>query len=109
MRKIPLFLGIVVMLNAIVSTSFNAVAEKFNTLYFQGEVAEPSCYFDLSAVSCFDPLTRQFSTQDIQTKILTKSMLSGDILTVPTKFKQINVLLVKQLEGNELLVSLNYN
>lgn len=105
MLKAPLFIALI--LSAVVSVEANA--GKYSTLYFQGGITSPSCNFDLHTVSCNDPMTHQVTTQNIQAKRLVINMLSGEVISVSSNFKQIKIILVKQLEINEVLVSLNYN
>lgn len=108
MLKVSLFGVTTVMLSAVISC--NVIAKTgFSTLSFQGEIAEASCYFDLSTISCYDQNFNQFRTKVIQPKILLNAMHSGEKLVLSTKFKQVNNLILSQKNETEAILSLHYN
>lgn len=108
MLKVSLFGVTTVMLSAVISCNVIAKTE-FRTLSFQGEIAEPSCYSDLSTISCYDQNFNQFLTQVIQPKILPNAMYSGEKRVLLTQFKKINNLVFSRKNENEVILVLHYN
>ncbi|WP_198781464.1 hypothetical protein [Shewanella putrefaciens] len=93
-----------------VSLSFGSAAKsEFNTLTFQGEIAEPGCYSNFSSISCYDQNLHQFTTLAIQTRLLTTTMSVGDRSAILTDFEQINYSTLDKVEEGQVLLSLNYN
>ncbi|MEL4293585.1 hypothetical protein [Shewanella xiamenensis] len=94
---------LIVGLNSVVA------ATESSTLTFRGEVAEPSCYSDLSSISCYNQSTHQFDTQAISFNFSEITSLDGIAKNIPTNFSQINSLAFNRLDRNEVMISFNYN
>ncbi|ACK48561.1 hypothetical protein [Shewanella baltica] len=108
MMKIT-FLDIAIIM-ASTFLSFNAVAQnKPNTISFYGMLAEPSCYSDLSTVSCYDTDSNELTVQEILPVIVFNIMFIGQIYAVPTEFKQVNSIDFTRTHETEIILSLNYN
>ena len=108
MLKVSLFGVTTVMLSAVISCNVIAKTE-FRTLSFQGEIAEPSCYSDLSTISCYDQNFNQFISQTITPQVYANSIDSDKILVISTQFKQINNLVFSRKNENEVILALHYN
>ena len=108
MLKVSLFGVTTVMLSAVISCNVIAKTE-FRTLSFQGEIAEPSCYSDLSTISCYDQNLNQFISQTITPQVYENYIDSDKILVISTQFKQINNLVFSRKNENEVILALHYN
>ncbi|OUS50705.1 hypothetical protein BM607_015845 [Shewanella sp. SACH] len=106
MLKITLFC--VIMVSGVIH--FNVRAEtEFRTLSFLGEIAEPSCYSDLSTISCYDQNLNQFISQAIIPQVFVNTIHSDKKLVISTEFKQLNNLVFSRKNEGEVIISLNYN
>ncbi|WP_217557701.1 hypothetical protein [Vibrio metschnikovii] len=98
----------VVMASGVINFNVKAEAE-FSTLSFQGEIAEPSCYYDLSTISCYDQNLNEFISQTIMPQLFKNTMKSENKIIISTKFKQINNLFFSREKDGGVTLSLNYN
>ncbi len=108
MLKVSLFGVTTVMLSAVISCNVIAKTE-FRTLSFQGEIAEPSCYSDLSTISCYNQKSEKFISQDIHVEVLLSDMLNHDNKVFASKLGQINKLVIYRLDSNTSILSIIYN
>lgn len=108
MLKVSLFGVTTVMLSAVISCNVIAKTE-FRTLSFQGEIAEPSCYSDLSTISCYDQKSEKFISQDIHLETLLSDMLNSDNKVFASKLEQINKLIIYRVDSNTSILSITYN